>query len=96
MKANLNKVSLKETIKQEREKGITSGMCTALAAVCYIKYKIGWHKEDINKLIDDVISLLDMPPIFGKSMDNSDVILYLQDKGIDVMRVQEHIKVDWS
>lgn len=96
MKARLNKVSLKQTVMSERERGIVSGVCSNTAALCYILYKRGWHKENINKLIDDIIGLYDMPPIFGRYLDNSDVIFYLKEKGIDVMRVQDHIKIDWS
>jgi hypothetical protein len=65
-----------------------------VAAVLYVLYKRGWHKDRLCKLYDDIIALFDMPAVFGQYLDNEQVQDELTRKcGIDWNRLVKVVKV---
>ena len=67
--------------------------CNAIAAVLTVLHMRKWHKDQISKLYDDVIGILDQPPILGKNLMSEDVKEFLTKKyGIDWSRV--HIRLE--
>lgn len=65
-----------------------------VAAVLLILHRRKWHKENIIKFYQDIIGVLEQPPIFGKYMQDYDMQRFLTEKyGIDFERVKLRIKI---
>ena len=95
MKARLNvkRLSAKECEALSRE-CIDNAFPAVMAAVLYVLYKRGWHKDKLIKLYDDVCDLLAMPPIFGKHLDDREVERFLEDKiGIDWDKIRKVVQI---
>lgn len=82
----------REQTRSLMEKSVRTGMCTMLGVVLCILYKRGWHKDRLNMLVDDVISILRLPSMPQGSLDNAEVVTYMQGKGIDPLRVYNEIR----
>lgn len=67
--------------------------CNTIAVVLLVLHFRKWHKEDIKKFFDDIIGIIDRPPVFGKYLMSGDVKAFLTEKyGIDWERV--HLKFE--
>lgn len=67
----------------------------AIAAVLTVLHLRKWSKAQINKLYDDVIAVLDRPPVLGKYLMSGDVKAFHTEKyGIDWERVHIKFEVD--
>lgn len=65
-----------------------------VAAVLYVLYRRGWHKDKLLKLYDDVCAFLTFPVIFGKELSNEDVQEYLEKRiGIDWNKIRKSIRI---
>lgn len=89
----VKRLSKKEGAAVSRQ-AANSAFPAIMAAVLYVLYKRGWHKDRLSKLYDDVCALLAMPSIFGKHLDDVQIEKYLTDKiGIDWNKIRECIQI---
>lgn len=59
-----------------------------IAACLYSQYLKGRKPEYIRKMFDDIIAVLSMPPVMGKTLEGTELMKTLEDKcGIDFNRV---------
>ena len=66
-----------------------------MAAVLFVLYKRGWHKDRLIKLYDDVCALLTMPSIFGQYLDDRQIEEYLTKQvGIDWDKIRSAIRIE--
>lgn len=86
----------REQTKDLMEKSVRTGMCTMLGLVLCVLYKRGWHKDKLNLLIDDVIAILRLPSLPQGSLDNGEVVKYMQNKGVDPLRVYSEIRFSFK
>ena len=90
---SIKRLSAKEcnAISQE---AADSAFPAIMAAVIFVLYKRGWHKDKLLKLYDDVCAFLAMPSILGKHIDDRQVEKYLEDKiGIDWSKIRSCIQI---
>ena len=96
MKAHIAPKRLSEReAKDTAQRALECVAPAVVAAVLYVLYKRGWHKEQITKLYDDIVALFSMPAVFGKYLDNEQVQQELTDKcGIDWNKLVKVVKVE--
>lgn len=82
----------REKTQELWESSVRTGMCTMLGLICWILYRRGWHKDKLNQLIDDVITALRMPTTPQGQLDNSMIVQYMADKGVDPMRIYDNVQ----
>lgn len=85
---------IEEQLLLSSQQSIRTGMVSMLALVEMILLKRGWHKENVQKLQDDVEALLTVPDILGKTFDNKDVLEYVQNRGIEPMNIFDMCRFD--
>lgn len=65
-----------------------------MAAVLFVLYKRGWHKDRLLKLYDDVCAFLAMPPVFGKHLDDRQIEDFLEKRiGINWDKIRNCIQI---
>ena len=65
-----------------------------IGAVLYILHLRGWHKDRIQKFYSDILSILDMPEILGKPLNDYDVRAFISEKyDIDFSKIKIHFEV---
>ena len=90
---NIPKLSRKECsiVYGEAAKDAAKSVIGAVLMVCHLRK---WHKERIIKLFDDILAVMDMPEICGKTMTDYDVQQFITKKyGIDFDRVHINFEV---
>lgn len=72
--------------------------CTApavTAAVLYILYRRGWHKDKLKALFLDIVSFFKYPQYFNKYLTDIEIQNFLSDKlDIDWNDLKSVVKVD--
>ena len=72
--------------------------CTApavTAAVLFILYRRGWHKDKVLTLYRDIVSFFRYPQRFGDWLTDTEIKEYLTQKvGIDWQELVDAVKVD--
>lgn len=67
---------------------------SVVSAVLLVLHRRKWHADKICKLYDDIIALIDMPPVFGERLSDVDVQRYITEKyGIDFGRLHLNVTV---
>ena len=68
---------------------VADGLCRqAFAIVLYAFHLMGWRKKRLNRLFDQLVSMMDMPMVMGKYMEAADCMRMLEEKyGIDFSRI---------
>lgn len=60
-----------------------------IGAVLYVMHLRKWHKDKIQKLYDDILSVLDMPPVFGEAIRDYQIRDFLRERyDIDFSRIK--------
>lgn len=90
---SIKRLTAKECNAVSRE-AANSAFPAVMAAVIFVLYKRGWHKDRLLKLYDDVCAFLAMGTIFGKCFDDEQVKSYLVKKiGIDWSKIKSCIQI---
>jgi len=89
MKAHYGKavkrLSKKEGAAVSRQ-AADSAFPAVMAAVLFVLYKRGWHKDRLVKLYDDVCAFLIMGTIFGRHLTDIEIEQY----------ISKHLGIDWN
>lgn len=89
----VKRLSKKEGAAVSRQ-AVDSAFPAVMAAVIFVLYKRGWHKDRLLKLYDDVCAFLAMPAVFGKHLDDRQIEDYLEKKiGIDWNKIRKCIQI---
>jgi hypothetical protein len=89
----VKRLSKKEGAAVSRQ-AADSAFPAVMAAVLFVLYKRGWHKDRLLKLYDDVCAFLAMPAVFGKHLDDRQIEDYLEKKiGIDWSKIRKCIQI---
>lgn len=65
-----------------------------IGGVLYILHLRKWHRDKIQKFYCDILSLLEMPPIFGKSLNDYEIREFLSKRyGIDFSKIKIQFNV---
>lgn len=86
------KLSQKET---EKIYGIVADDIAraVLGVVLYVLHLRKWHKDKIIKFFNDVVSIINMPPAFGKYANDKEIRAFIETKyGIDFSKVHLNIE----
>lgn len=90
---SIKRLTAKECDAVSRE-AANSAFPAIMAAVIFVLYKRGWHKDRLLKLYDDVCAFLAMPSILGKHFDDKQVEDYLEKKiGINWNKIKSCIQI---
>lgn len=90
---NVKRLTSKECLNLSKQ-ATDNAFPAIMAAVLFVLYKRGWHKDKCVKLYDDVCALLSMPPVFGKHLDDRQIEAYLEDKlGIDWNKIRNSVEI---
>lgn len=66
---------------------------SVIGSVLLVLHFRKWHKDRIEKFFRDVVSVIDMPPAFGRYATDKDVRNFIQKQyGIDFEKV--HLKIE--
>ena len=90
----IKRLSKMENIAISRQ-AADSAFPAVMAAVLYVLYKRGWHKDRLLKLYDDVCVFLALPPLlYGKVFNDIEIEKYLEDAlGIDWSKIRKSIQI---
>lgn len=77
---------------------VESAVKSAVAGFLYTRIRKGWHKDRLKALWNDILALYQCPPVFGKYLDDTDVIKYVSEYiGLtdeDWSELQNSIKIE--
>lgn len=66
---------------------------SVIGSVLLVLHLRKWHKNRIEKFFRDVVSVIDMPPAFGKYATDKDVRKFIQ-KRYDIDFEKVHLKIE--
>lgn len=66
-----------------------------VAAVLFILYRRGWHKDKIFSLYREIVAFFQYPQVFGQWLEDLEIREYLTNKiGIDWQELIDVVKVE--
>lgn len=94
MKARIPPIMTKKQSQIMYEKAAYDTAKSVIGAVLYVLHLRKWHGDRIQKFYADILSILEMPPILGKSLNDYDVRAFLAEKyDIDFSKIKIQFNV---
>lgn len=92
-------ITPKRLSQSERKKVTQTALETTapavVAAVLFILYRRGWHKDKIFSLYREIVAFFQYPQVFGQWLEDTEVRKYLSEKiGIDWQELISVVKVE--